>query len=202
MKSPEDIPDHAIHPLVVDRHVATRLGLAVLLQREPWVARCLLAQDGREGAALARTHRPDVAVLDVSDAGPFVASETALLRDAHASIQIVLTSRCAGHLGVAPGEFGAAAFLPPDASSSEIVAAVRGAVMSHAPEERPRPLDKPSALTDRERQLLVLMSTGATNREIADRLHLGPDSVKKNASALYRKIGARNPQFPRPVHGV
>jgi two-component system response regulator DesR len=40
--------------------------------------------------------------------------------------------------------------------------------------------------------LLVLISTGATNREIAQELNLGPDSVKKNASALYRKLGVRN----------
>jgi DNA-binding NarL/FixJ family response regulator len=47
-------------------------------------------------------------------------------------------------------------------------------------------------LTERERQLLTLISTGATNREIAGHLHLGPDAVKKNASALYRKLGVRN----------
>jgi DNA-binding NarL/FixJ family response regulator len=38
----------------------------------------------------------------------------------------------------------------------------------------------------------VLLGTGATNREIADRLHLGPDSIKKSATALYRKLGVRN----------
>jgi len=47
-------------------------------------------------------------------------------------------------------------------------------------------------LTERERELLTLISTGATNKEIARRLHLGPDSVKKNASSLYRKLGVRN----------
>jgi DNA-binding CsgD family transcriptional regulator len=37
-----------------------------------------------------------------------------------------------------------------------------------------------------------LISTGATNREIAVVLHLGPDSVKKSAGTLYRKLGVRN----------
>jgi two-component system response regulator DesR len=40
--------------------------------------------------------------------------------------------------------------------------------------------------------VLELLATGATNREIAARLHLGPDSVKKHAAALYRKLGVRN----------
>ncbi|MGD0196844.1 MAG: response regulator transcription factor [Solirubrobacteraceae bacterium] len=192
MTKPSAIPDRTIRPLVVDGHVTTRIGLAVLLQREPWVGRCLLAQDAREGAALARRHRPEVAVLDVSQAGPFVASATAALRDAHPGIGIVLTSRCASQLSASLLELGATDFLPPGASGSEIVAAVWGAVMSRrAPERQARP-EGPGILTERERELLALMSTGATNKEIAKRLHLGPDSVKKSASALYRKLGVRN----------
>jgi DNA-binding NarL/FixJ family response regulator len=72
------------------------------------------------------------------------------------------------------------------------VATVRAAVLSL---DAPAPLtlgDGAASLTERERQLLVLISTGATNREIARELNLGPDSVKKNASALYRKLGVRN----------
>ncbi len=40
--------------------------------------------------------------------------------------------------------------------------------------------------------MLTLLATGATNREIAEQLHLGPDSIKKHASAIYRKLGVRN----------
>jgi len=48
-------------------------------------------------------------------------------------------------------------------------------------------------LTDREREILFLLGTGKTNREIAARLHLGPDSVERRApTALYRKLGVRN----------
>ena len=54
------------------------------------------------------------------------------------------------------------------------------------------PAPEGPALTDREREILFLLGTGKTNREIAERLHLGPDSVKKSATALYRKLGVRN----------
>jgi DNA-binding NarL/FixJ family response regulator len=189
---PADVTDGAIRPLIVDSHVATRLGLGVLLQREPWVARCLLARDGDEAAALARRHRPEVALLDVSDAGPFVASATAALRSAHPAVQIVLTSRCASHLSASPQEFGAAAFLPPGRSGPQIVAAIRAVVTSRGTGESSRERAGVGGLTDRDRELLVLMSTGATNKEIAGRLNLGPDGVKKRASVLYRKLGVRN----------
>jgi two-component system response regulator DesR len=187
-----EIPDSAIRPLIVDGYVGSRLGLGVLLQREPWVGRCLFAADVQTGAKLARRHRPEVALLDVSNAGPFVASAVAALHDAHPAMQIVLTSRCASGPTAPPHELGAAEFLPPNASPRKIVATVRRAVTSLGTEKRTRSTRSSEHLTDRERQLLALISTGATNREIASRMHLGPDSVKKNASTLYRKLGVRN----------
>jgi two-component system response regulator DesR len=176
----------------VDDHAATRLGHAVLLHRQPWVSECLLARDGREGSELASRHRPDVALLDVSNAGPFIPSATEALRAAHPGMSIVLTSRCSTALREAPERLGAAAFVPPGAPSAEILAAIRSAVLrTPAPQGAPAARE-PSSLSERERRLLHLISTGATNREIAGELALGPDAVKKNASALYRKLGVRN----------
>jgi two-component system response regulator DesR len=47
-------------------------------------------------------------------------------------------------------------------------------------------------LTPREAQVLQLLATGATNREIAGELHLSTDAIKKHTSAVYRKLGVRN----------
>ena len=47
-------------------------------------------------------------------------------------------------------------------------------------------------LSDREREVLTLIASGATNREIAERLYLSPHTVKEHASALYRKLGVKN----------
>jgi DNA-binding NarL/FixJ family response regulator len=44
----------------------------------------------------------------------------------------------------------------------------------------------------RERDVLQLMALGATNRQIARRLHLAPDTVKQHTSSVYRKLQARN----------
>ena len=52
--------------------------------------------------------------------------------------------------------------------------------------------DGEPALTQRERDVLAGIATGATNREIAAQLHLSPHTVKEHTSAVYRKLGVRN----------
>jgi DNA-binding NarL/FixJ family response regulator len=187
------LPDSSIGAIVIDAHAPSRIGLAALLDAQPWIERCHLAADSTESVALTRRHRPDVAILDVSQTGPFAGTVTAAIRQAHPGVQILLISRCRTALGVPPASVGAIGFLPAGVSGEDVVAAVRAAVLLGEPLE---PAVAPSAgaleLSDREREILVLLGTGATNREIAARLHVGPDSVKKTATALYRKLGVRN----------
>jgi DNA-binding NarL/FixJ family response regulator len=190
---PEALPDSSVRALVVDSHAPSRIGLAALLEEQSWIERCLLAADSQESVALARRHRPDVAILDISQTGPFSGSITAMIREAHPGVQILLTSRCRTTPGAPPATLGAVGFLPAGVTAEDLIDTVRTAVIGGEPPDPPaadpgRTLD----LNEREREILILLATGATNREIGARLHLGPDSIKKSASVLYRKLGVRN----------
>ncbi len=177
--------------LIHDPHDTTRLGAGLALRREPWITHCLLAADQPRAIELSRRHRPDVALVDISNAGPFAATLTRPLHEAHPAMRIVLTSRCSTNAGAPLPSLGAVGFLPPTATSAELGDAVRRAALGDsAPGVRAG--DAPDVLTERERRVLALISTGATNREIAAQIHVGPDSVKKTATAIYRKIGVRN----------
>jgi DNA-binding NarL/FixJ family response regulator len=187
------LPDSSVRAIVIDAHAPSRIGLAALLEEQPWIERCLLAADSTESVTLTRRHRPDVAILDVSQTGPFAGSITATIRGAHPGVQILLISRCLNTLGAPPASLGAIGFLPAGVSGEDVVDSVRAAVLSGEPADLPALAPVGGlALTDREREILFLLATGKTNREIAERLHLGPDSVKKSATALYRKLGVRN----------
>jgi two-component system response regulator DesR len=189
------LPDSSVRAIVIDAHAPSRIGLAALLEEQPWIERCLLAADATESIVLTRRHRPDVAILDISQTGPFAGSITAAIRAAHPGVQILLASRCRTTPGAPPASLGATGFLPVGVSGEDVVDSVRAAVLG-AETLQAAPAPTPFAggleLTDREREILVLLGTGATNREIAAHLHLGPDSVKKSATALYRKLGVRN----------
>jgi two-component system response regulator DesR len=190
---PDALPDSSVRALVIDAHAPSRIGLAALLEEQPWIESCLLASGSEESVALTRRHRPDVAILDISQTGPFAGSITSMIRAAHPGIQILLSSRCRTSPGASPASLGAVGFLPAGIDSEDVIDQVRAAVLGGEPVNFDTPA--PAAvleLSDREREILVLLGTGLTNREIGERLHLGPDSIKKSATALYRKLGVRN----------
>lgn len=190
----EALPDSSVRALVIDAHAPSRIGLAALLSEQRWIERCLMAAGSEESVELVRRHRPDVAILDISQSGPFAGSITAAIRAAHPGVQILLASRCRTSPGASPASLGAVGFLPAGAPLEVVIDSVRAAVIGG--DELDFPADRTPAdgleLTEREREILFLIGTGSTNREIGERLHLGPDSIKKSATGLYRKLGVRN----------
>jgi DNA-binding NarL/FixJ family response regulator len=185
------IPDASVQTLVLDSHAPSRIGLGVLLHRQPWVARCLLASQRDEAVALIERNRPHVAIVDISDAGPFVSSYVAPLHSVRPAMPILLSSRCRLVASPPPSAVGAVGVLSPDSSAEEMIAAVRVALVGDElpPVETYDPAD---ALTRREREVLALISSGATNHEIAATMHVSIETVKKHASVVYRKLGVRN----------
>jgi DNA-binding NarL/FixJ family response regulator len=189
---PADLPDDSVQVLIVDAHPLTRIGLGVLLHRQPWVARCLLAPSRDEAATLATRNRPDVAVVDISDAGPFLGSYLAPIRTARPAMPLVLSSHYLPPKRAQLLAVGGAGLLTPDLSAEQMVRTIRAALVGD--ETAPTVIDTrgPDELSDREREVLSLLCTGATNREIAVAMEVGIETVKKHAGALYRKLGVRN----------
>jgi DNA-binding NarL/FixJ family response regulator len=188
---PADLPDGSVQVLIVDPHPLTRIGLGVLLHRQSWVARCLLTPTREEGATLAERNRPDVAVVDISQAGPFLGSYLAPLRTARPAMPLVLTSHYLPPKRAQLLAVGGAGLITPNLSAEQMVRAVRAALVGDAP-LLPLPERGSEELSEREREVLSLLCTGATNREIAAAMEVGIETVKKHAGALYRKLGVRN----------
>jgi DNA-binding NarL/FixJ family response regulator len=182
-----------IKVLLVDGHDASRVGLTLLLRRVEGIDACFAAASDEQALALAGAQRPDVALVDVSQRGPFTATIAAGLRAASPGVRIVLTSHCAGSAEAAVRAAAADAFLPAGARAAEAAATVL-AVAGRRPSLSPDAVSTrpPAELTEREREVLRWLAGGLTNREIAAQIHLSPHAVKKHASAIFRKLGVRN----------
>ena len=186
MRSPE-----RLRVLVVDDHDVVHWGFRLMLTQQSWVERCVSAHSGSEAVAMASRYRPHVALVDLFIGEESGAEVCEQIRDAEPGTRVLLFSGAGEISPHAARAAGASGFAYKDWSASRIAAAVRAVGMGKAVFGRQ---DRQGALglTDRERAVLGLMASGATNPEIAEQLHLSKHTVKEHTSAVYRKLGVRN----------
>ena len=177
--------------LVVDDHDVVHWGFRLLLTEQPWVERCLTARDSDEALDLTKRYEPHVALVDL-----FVGEESGAelcesIRRESPGTRVLLISGAGWISPQAAKAAGASGFVSKDWSADDVAMAVRmvgkGMTVFAPRQEQPA-----TPLSDREREVLTLMASGATNKEIASSLYLSPHTVKEHTSALYRKLGVRN----------
>jgi DNA-binding NarL/FixJ family response regulator len=183
-------PDR-LRVLVVDDHEVVHWGFRLMLAQQPWVERCLSATSGKEAVALVSRYRPHVALVDLFIGEESGAEVCERLRAAEPTTRVLLFSGAGEISPHAARAAGASGFAFKDWPARRIAGAVRMVGLGKTVFESH---DRPSALglSERERAVLELMASGATNPEIAGVLHLSRHTIKEHSSSLYRKLGVRN----------
>jgi DNA-binding NarL/FixJ family response regulator len=183
-------PDR-LRVLVVDYHDVVHWGFRLMLAQQPWVERCLSATSGKEAVALVSRYRPHVALVDLFIGEESGAEVCERLRAAEPTTRVLLFSGAGEISPHAARAAGASGFAFKDWPARRIAGAVRMVGLGKTVFESH---DRPSALglSERERAVLELMASGATNPEIAGVLHLSRHTIKEHSSSLYRKLGVRN----------
>jgi DNA-binding NarL/FixJ family response regulator len=183
--------ERQLRVLIVDDHAVVQWGFKVLLGRQRWVERCVVASEPDEALATAERLKPHVALVDLFLGERSGAELCEAIRSASPATRVLLISGIGWISPQAAKAAGASGFVSKDWSADEVAMAVRmvgkGMTVFGRQEEAPS-----MPLSEREREVLSLIATGATNREIAERLYLSPHTVKEHASALYRKLGVKN----------
>lgn len=185
--------------LLVDDHPIVRAGVRSLFDRRDDAEVVGEAASGEEAVVLARHLRPDVVLCDLRlGAGMDGVQTTAALRalDPAPAVLILTTfDRDAQILGAI--EAGAAGYLLKDIDPEDIIRAVRQAAsggQALTPELTARvgrALRAPRVqLTGRELDVLRLLDTGASNREIAKALFVTEATVKTHLVHVFEKLGA------------
>ncbi|MFZ0130095.1 MAG: response regulator transcription factor [Candidatus Dormiibacterota bacterium] len=197
-----------IRVLLVDDQPLVRAGLRTLLEDESDIEVVGEAADGDEAVALVGALTPDVVLMDIRM--PVVDGIEATKRiTAQGSVAriVILTTFDLDEYVFSALRAGASGFMLKDATAEEIVRSIRVArsgdallapsvtrrlierFSGHLPKVEGRQL---RSLTEREREVLLLVARGMSNTEIARRLFLGETTVKTHVAHMLDKLDLRD----------
>lgn len=194
--------------LLVDDHEIVRLGLKALLERHPNFEVVAEAGTAREAVEKVEALSPDVVVMDIRLPGGSGIEACEEIADKFpASKVIMLTSYAEDEMLFSAIRAGAAGYVLKQIGGEDLIRAIEAVgrgealldpavtqrifqeVRKAAKEEEASAF---SSLTQQEKHVLLLVSEGKTNREIAKALFLGEGTVRNYVSSILSKLGVSN----------
>lgn len=190
-----------IRVLIVDDHEIVREGLQILLSEESDFEIVGMAGNSDEALSLTRKHKPDVVLMDVVMPGlDGIETTRRVLAISPTTRVLVLTTFSEDQRVRDAIQAGAIGYMLKDVLKPELLGAIRSAAEGKPalhPEAQQflmrqvtggeEPLH--ARLTTREFDILQLIATGKSNKEIALALHLTEGTVKGYVSAIFDKLG-------------
>ena len=194
--------------ILVDDHEVVRLGLKSLLEQHPQFDVVGEAGSAREALEQVAAHKPDVVVMDIRLPGTsgIEACEQIVNQFPNTKV-IMLTSYAEDEMLFSAIRAGASGYILKQIGSEDLVKAIesvgRGealldpAVTQRVFQEVRRAVKEEEAsafshLSQQEKHVLLLVSEGKTNREIAKSLFLGEGTVRNYVSSILSKLSVNN----------
>jgi len=185
---------------IVDDHLLVRSGLEAVLALFDDIRLVAEADNGADGVAACRREHPDVVLMDLVMPDMNGVEATRRVLEACPGTRVVaLTSFSDEGLIEDTLRAGAIGYLMKNVSADQLADAIRAAHAGRstlAPEAADvlvRAVSAPKGtgdnLSQREREVLVLMAEGLTNADIAARLVIGVSTVKTHVSSVIAKLG-------------
>jgi len=194
--------------LLVDDHEVVRLGLKSLLERHPQFDIVGEAGLAREALEQVEALQPDVVVMDIRLPGTSGIEACEEIVNHHPNTKVImLTSYAEDEMLFSAIRAGASGYILKQIGSDDLIKALeavgRGealldpAVTQRVFQEVRRAVKEEEAsafahLSQQEKHVLLLVSEGKTNREIAKNLFLGEGTVRNYVSSILSKLGVNN----------
>jgi DNA-binding NarL/FixJ family response regulator len=188
-----------IRVLVVDDHRVVRAGLEALIEEQADIELVSSAAGGAEAIELAKRTRPDVIIMDISmpDVDGVEATRRILTENPDARI-MMLSSFGDRSRVLAAVQAGAVGYVLKDADTEDLLRAIRTTARGDAPLDprvarvlvADRAASGGAPLSEREREVLALVASGLSNKQIARRLGIVEATVKTHLTNIFTRIGA------------
>jgi DNA-binding NarL/FixJ family response regulator len=202
----------SIRVLLADDQTLVRSGFRELLERTDGIEVIGEVADGAAAVERVRAERPDVVLMDIRMPvmDGLEATRTLAANRELAEVRVImLTTFDLDEYVFEALHAGASGFLLKDVEPDELRNAVRVVAGGEAllspsvtrqlisefvsrPGRERRPPAELAELTEREREVLALIATGLSNREIAERLVISPATAKTHVSRILLKLDARD----------
>ena len=205
MARPAPVPATDISVLIAEDHAVVREGIRMILDAQADVEVVGEARDGEEAVRLAKQLHPDVVVMDISMPRMNGVEATQEIKRSLPDTQVlILTMHEEESYVFQLLRLGAAGYVLKRAAVTDLVEAVRAAARGEAflyPAvarsvvqdylDRMRTGEgtgRYDGLTDREREILVLIAEGLTNSQIVDRLFISVKTVQTHRAHIMEKL--------------
>lgn len=187
----------AIRVLIADDHRLTMQAIKDVLTAEQGFRIVGVASSGRQALAHMTRAKPDAAVIDLHMPGEIDGLTCAeRIRKHYPDVKVLIISAFGDDESIRMAfRRGAHAFISKDVDPRDLPAAVRQTVRGtvyHQPPDLDKKNSDLAGLTDRELAVLKSLSTGSSNREIAEGLWVTEHTVKFHLTNIFRKLEVSN----------
>jgi len=190
--------DTNIRVLIADDHPVVRCGLAMIIQYATGVEVVAEACTGIEAVQFFNQYQPDVVLMDLKMPEMGGVDAISAIRAQHPTARIIVLTTYDGDEDIYRGlKAGAKGYLLKNVTRLELIEAIQRvyAGQKYIPAEvgarLAERMNNPQ-LTARERQVLLLMTEGKSNHEIATALNVSEGTIKFHINGIFRKLNVND----------
>lgn len=194
-----------INVLIVDDHALVRMGIRRLLDDLPDIAVVGEAENGERALEFIRSHKPDVVLLDMKMPGIDGWEVTRRLQKSHPEVKVIaVTALSTESLPSRVLQLGAMGYLTKESGSQDLSAAIRKVYQGErylsaeiaqkmAIDSLQAHQDSPfDALSEREMQVMLMITRGMTVQDISTRLFLSSKTINGYRYRIFDKLDVKN----------
>ena len=194
-----------IKVLIVDDHALVRMGIRRLLDDLPDMDVVADAESGEQALAMVKSHQPDVVLLDMKMPGIDGWEVTRRLKKSNPQVKVIaVTAICAEPFPSRVLQLGAMGYLTKESGAEEMAAAIRQVAkgdkylsaeiaqkmaINSLEAAQGSPFDR---LSEREMQVMLMITSGMTVQDIADRLFLSSKTINGYRYRMFDKLAIKN----------